>query len=175
MWLLFLLLTGYVLWPVLIQNQHETMNPYRQLVGLLGKETSPSQGRYLKGQQKHRKSVDILVHPCLEWNSNVRSQCSCLRSQGHCDRQINTPCCLSKHRHNFTFTSMCSWYAWSCVYTIVMLSNTPDYKHIILTGLSWLQNSLPVPLKPITFNGGKFSPTVIHISVVSELNNDRGW
>jgi hypothetical protein len=42
----------------------------RQSVGLLGRGISPSQGRYLaQTQNKHR-------HPCLEWDSNPRSQCS---------------------------------------------------------------------------------------------------
>jgi hypothetical protein len=40
-----------------------------QSVGLLGREISPSQGRYLtQTQNKHR-------HPCLEWDSNPWSRC----------------------------------------------------------------------------------------------------
>jgi hypothetical protein len=30
------------------------------------------------------------IHPSPEWDSNLRSQCSCLRSRGHCDRLIGT-------------------------------------------------------------------------------------
>jgi hypothetical protein len=42
----------------------------RHSVGLLGQVISPSQGRYLtQTQKKHR-------HPCLDWGSNPRSQCS---------------------------------------------------------------------------------------------------
>jgi hypothetical protein len=58
-----------------------------QSVGLLGREISPSQGRYL---HKHRINVD--KHPCLEWDSNPRSQWSSGRGRfmrrGHCDRLI---------------------------------------------------------------------------------------
>jgi hypothetical protein len=41
---------------------------YTQSAGLLGWGISPSQGRFLQKEQTHR-------HPCLEWNSNTRSQC----------------------------------------------------------------------------------------------------
>jgi hypothetical protein len=42
-------------------------------VELLWREISPSQGRYLhSGQHKQNKRK----HPCLEWDSNPRSQCS---------------------------------------------------------------------------------------------------
>jgi hypothetical protein len=51
----------------------------RQLVGLLGRGISPSQGRYL---YKHRINADI--HPCLEWDSKPRSQCSSERRQFRC-------------------------------------------------------------------------------------------
>jgi hypothetical protein len=47
-------------WPLL-----QFRNLVYIAVGLLGRVTSPSQGR-------HR-------HPCLEWDSNSRSQCSCKR------------------------------------------------------------------------------------------------
>jgi hypothetical protein len=48
---------------------------YTELVELLGREISPSQGRYLHtGQHKHR--INAHRHPCLEWDSNPRSQCS---------------------------------------------------------------------------------------------------
>jgi hypothetical protein len=46
----------------------------RQSVGLLGREISPTQGRYLHtGQHKHRINADR--HPCLQWDSNPQSQC----------------------------------------------------------------------------------------------------
>jgi hypothetical protein len=64
----------------------------RQLVGLLGWDISPSQGRYLtQTQNKHR-------HPCLEWDSthdpSVRAGegSSWLRPSGRCDRQIPQRC-----------------------------------------------------------------------------------
>jgi hypothetical protein len=45
-----------------------------QSVGLLGRGISPSQGSYLHtGQHKHR--INANRHPCLEWDSNPRSQC----------------------------------------------------------------------------------------------------
>jgi hypothetical protein len=46
---------------------------YIQSVGHLGRGISPSQGRYLHTEQpKHR--INAHRHPCLEWNSNSRSQ-----------------------------------------------------------------------------------------------------
>jgi hypothetical protein len=46
---------------------------YTQSVGLLGRVLSPSQSRYLHtGQHKHR--INAHRHPCLEWDSNPRSQ-----------------------------------------------------------------------------------------------------
>jgi hypothetical protein len=48
---------------------------YTQSIGLLTRGISPSQGRYLHTeQQKHR--INARRHPCLEWDSNPRSQCS---------------------------------------------------------------------------------------------------
>jgi hypothetical protein len=52
--------------------------PYRQLVGLLGRGISPSQGRYLRRTTQTQEHPDI--HPCLEWDSNSRSQCLSGRS-----------------------------------------------------------------------------------------------
>jgi hypothetical protein len=53
---------------------------YTQLVGLLGRVTSPSQGRYLHtGQHKHRINAHRLQ--CFEWDSNPRSQLSSGRRQ----------------------------------------------------------------------------------------------
>jgi len=54
------------------------MNLFRHLVGLLGQGISPTQGLYLYTEQ--HKNAD--THPCLEWDSNPRSQCS----SGHWDR-----------------------------------------------------------------------------------------
>jgi hypothetical protein len=42
----------------------------RQLVGLLGRKISPSQGRYLIQTQKKKHKL-----PYLEWDSNPRPQC----------------------------------------------------------------------------------------------------
>jgi hypothetical protein len=55
---------------------HFNFSIIRQSVGFHGRGISPSQGRYL---HKHRLNVDI--HPCLEWDSNRRSQCSSKRRQ----------------------------------------------------------------------------------------------
>jgi hypothetical protein len=62
---------------------------FTQSVGLLGRGISPSQGRYLRtGQQKHRTNGHR--HPCLEFNSNPRPQCSSepRHAAGHCDRRL---------------------------------------------------------------------------------------
>jgi hypothetical protein len=48
---------------------------YTQSVGLLGRGTSPSQGRYLHTEQ-HRNEINAREHPCLEWDWNPRFQCS---------------------------------------------------------------------------------------------------
>jgi hypothetical protein len=63
---------------------------FRHMVGLLGRVFSPSQGLYLHRTTQHRKTRDI--HPCLERDSNPRSQQPTgqdprLRPHGHCDRQ----------------------------------------------------------------------------------------
>jgi hypothetical protein len=52
----------------------------RQLVRLLGWEISPSQGLYLYTEQ-HKHRINANRHPCLEWDSNPRSQCSSGRRQ----------------------------------------------------------------------------------------------
>jgi hypothetical protein len=55
-------------WPLVQFRNH-----FSQTVGLLGREISPSQGRFLNtGQHKHR--INAYLHPCLEWDSNPRSQ-----------------------------------------------------------------------------------------------------
>jgi hypothetical protein len=48
---------------------------YTQSVGLLGWGISPSQGLYLHTEQ-HKHRINAHRHPCLEWDSNRRSQCS---------------------------------------------------------------------------------------------------
>jgi hypothetical protein len=48
---------------------------YTQSVGLLGQGISPSQGLYLQTEQ-HKHRIKAHRHPCLEWDSNPRSQCS---------------------------------------------------------------------------------------------------
>jgi membrane associated rhomboid family serine protease len=44
-------------------------------VGLLGGGISPWQGRYLNAGE-HKHIINAHRHPCLEWNSSPRSQCS---------------------------------------------------------------------------------------------------
>jgi hypothetical protein len=46
-----------------------------QSVGLLRRGISPSRGRYLHTEQ-HKHRINAHRHPCLEWDSNPRSQCS---------------------------------------------------------------------------------------------------
>jgi hypothetical protein len=48
---------------------------YTQSVGLLGREITPSQGRCLHTEQ-HEHRLNSHRHPCLEWDSNRRSQSS---------------------------------------------------------------------------------------------------
>jgi hypothetical protein len=58
-------------WPLF-----QFIDPYTQLVGLLGRGIGTSQGLYLhKAQRKHRIRVNTHRHPCLEWDSNPRSHC----------------------------------------------------------------------------------------------------
>jgi hypothetical protein len=47
----------------------------RQSAGFLARGISPSQGRYLHREQ-HKHRINSHRHPCLEWDSNPRSQCS---------------------------------------------------------------------------------------------------
>jgi hypothetical protein len=61
---------------------------FRHMVGLLGQVISPSQGLTYTGQH----NTDGGKHPCLERDSNPRSQKPTgqdqrLRSHGHCDRR----------------------------------------------------------------------------------------
>jgi hypothetical protein len=46
---------------------------YTQSVGLLERGIGPSQGRYLHTEQ-HKHRINANRHPCLEWDSNPRSQ-----------------------------------------------------------------------------------------------------
>jgi hypothetical protein len=48
---------------------------YTLSVGLLGRRISPSQGRYLHTEQ-HNHRINAHRHPCLEWDSIPRPQCS---------------------------------------------------------------------------------------------------
>jgi hypothetical protein len=48
---------------------------YTQPVRLLVRGINPSQGRYLHTEQ-HKHRINVHRHPCLEWDSNPRSQCS---------------------------------------------------------------------------------------------------
>jgi hypothetical protein len=55
---------------------------YTKSVGLLGRGISPSQSLYLHtGQHRHR--INVHRHPCLEWDSNPRSQCWSERKTVH--------------------------------------------------------------------------------------------
>jgi hypothetical protein len=62
---------------------------FTQTVGLLEWVSSPSQGHYLHTEH-HKHRINAHRHPCLEWNSNPRSQRSskrrqsCLRPRGQC-------------------------------------------------------------------------------------------
>jgi hypothetical protein len=55
-------------WPLF-----QFRNPHTQSVGLFGRGISPSQGRYLPTEQ-HKSRINVHRHPCLEWDSNSRSQ-----------------------------------------------------------------------------------------------------
>jgi hypothetical protein len=47
---------------------------FSQRVGLLGRAISPSQGPYLHTEQHKQNKRIQYRHPCLEWDSNLRSQ-----------------------------------------------------------------------------------------------------
>jgi hypothetical protein len=53
---------------------------FTQTAGLLGRVISSSQGRYLNTEQ-HKYRINAHRHPCLEWDSNPRSQRSSERRQ----------------------------------------------------------------------------------------------
>jgi hypothetical protein len=44
-----------------------------QSIGLLGRGVSPWQGHYLHTEQ-HKHRINAHIYPCLEWDSNPRSQ-----------------------------------------------------------------------------------------------------
>jgi hypothetical protein len=50
---------------------------FTRLIGFLGRATGHREGATYTRQHKLGKNPDI--HPCLEWNSNPRSQCSSRR------------------------------------------------------------------------------------------------
>jgi hypothetical protein len=71
-------------WPLIQFRNH-----FSQMVELLGRVISPSQGLYLNtGQHRHRiNAYTHTKHPCLKWDSNPRSQClNGLRLHGYSDR-----------------------------------------------------------------------------------------
>jgi hypothetical protein len=66
--------------PLLDLGRFSVSWSFTQSVGLLGREISPSQGRYLHtGQHKHRISAH--KHSCLKRDSKPRSECSSERRQ----------------------------------------------------------------------------------------------
>jgi hypothetical protein len=81
------LYSPYGPWPV-----YEFLN-LTQLVGLLGRGISPSQGRYLHTEQ-HKYIINAHRHPCLEWYSNplfegaktvqARPRCHCYLPHTDC-------------------------------------------------------------------------------------------
>jgi hypothetical protein len=80
---------------------------YTHSVGLFGRGISPSQCRYLTQENTNR--INTHRHPCLEWDSNPRSQWlrgrryfSCFRPRGHCD-QISVTLVLQFHFHRQLF------------------------------------------------------------------------
>jgi hypothetical protein len=86
---------------------------FRHMVGLLGRVISPSQGLYLPTQDNTTQK-DADKHPCLERDSNPRSQQPTdqdprLRQHGHCDRQGQILCFNLKKflgRKNFEFNKL---------------------------------------------------------------------
>jgi hypothetical protein len=77
------------LWPLIQFRSH-----FSQMLGLLGRVSSPSQGRYLNtGQHKHRiNSHNTDIHalsgiPTHDPSVRASEVSSCLRPRGHCDRR----------------------------------------------------------------------------------------
>jgi hypothetical protein len=84
--------------PVALQSfrtlaaSHRFLELFRHMAALLGRVISPSQGLYLHRKTQHRKTRD--KHPCLERDSNPRSQQPpgqdpLLRPHDHCDRRCS--------------------------------------------------------------------------------------
>jgi hypothetical protein len=76
---------------------------FRHMLGLLGRVISPSQGLYLHRTTQHIKTRD--KHPCLERDSNPRSQQPTgqdprLRPHGHCDRRNKVTATYKSFRWN---------------------------------------------------------------------------
>jgi hypothetical protein len=68
-----LLLLLWLYSPLFGLGRFSSILIYTQSVGLLGRGISPSQSRYIQiGQHKHR--INLHRNPCLEWDSNPRSQ-----------------------------------------------------------------------------------------------------
>jgi hypothetical protein len=81
-WHFFFRVCGFGLLACSNSNTLGIMNPFRHHIGL------PKQGLYLYRTAQH-KAADR--HPCFEWDSNPRFQCSNsqdprLRTRGNCDR-----------------------------------------------------------------------------------------
>jgi hypothetical protein len=75
---------------------------FTQSVGLLERGNSLSQGRYLYTEQdKHR--INAHRHPCLEWDSNTRSQSS--RERRQFMPQTARPPCTDLFAHHFILIS----------------------------------------------------------------------
>jgi hypothetical protein len=53
---------------------------YTQSTGFLGRGIIPSQSCYLHTEQ-HKYRINVHKHPCFEWDSNSRTQCSSKRRQ----------------------------------------------------------------------------------------------
>jgi hypothetical protein len=60
--------------PLLGLGRFSVSWSYTQIVGLLGRGISPSQGLYLHTEQ-HKHRINTHRHPCLKWDSNLISQC----------------------------------------------------------------------------------------------------
>jgi hypothetical protein len=58
----------------------QILDLFTQTVGLLGRGISLSQGRYIH-TGKHKNSINAHRHPCLDCDSNPRSQCLSGRKQ----------------------------------------------------------------------------------------------
>jgi hypothetical protein len=95
---------------------------FPQSVGLLGRGISPSQGRYLHTEQ-HKHRINAHIHPCLEWNSNPRSQCLSVRRRfiPQTARPLLIPC------HDYVLAK-CSRLIRNLVHACVRLYNAMKMK-----------------------------------------------